>query len=50
MMNQILFIIQFVNIQNDLKIEFVKNLIKNREYFLPVIYSEWEKDKNQFNN
>ena len=36
---------QIVKIEEDKKIEFVKNLLKNRDYFLPVIYSEWEKDR-----
>jgi hypothetical protein len=30
------------------KIEFVKNILKNRNYFLPFIYSEWEKDRRLF--
>ena len=39
-----------LKIEEEKKIEFVKNLIRNRSYFLPVIYSEWEKDKHLFGN
>jgi hypothetical protein len=39
-----------VKIDEGKKIDFVKNLLKNREFFLPVIYSEWGKEKHLFNN
>jgi hypothetical protein len=39
---------QFVKIEECKKIEFVKNLIKNRDYFLPVVYSEWNNVKQLF--
>jgi hypothetical protein len=40
---------QIVKIEEGKKIEFVKNLIQNRNFFLPLIYSEWEKEKHLFN-
>ena len=40
---------RIVKIEEEKKIEFAKNLLKNRDFFLPVVYSAWEKEKHLFN-
>jgi hypothetical protein len=42
--------LELVNLSKENRIGFIKSLIKNRDFFLPLIYAEWQKEKYLFKN